>query len=90
MCEGAYLCVGCLCVCVYVRAYVFVCLCVHVCVCVCVRWGSGGWLFVCGCVRDLNQSVCLSGQGRVDLLQLMLDAEATEEEVKANPHVKRT
>ena len=54
-----------------------------------VRWGSGGWLFVCACVRDLNQSVCLSGQGRVDLLQLMLDAEATEEEVKANPHDKR-
>ena len=45
------------------------------------------------CVRacnDLNQSVCLSGQGRVDLLQLMLDAEATEEEMKANPNDKRT
>ena len=45
---------------------------------------------MCACVHDLNQSVCLSGQGRVDLLQLMLDAEATEEEMKANPNDKRT
>ena len=81
MCEGVPVCV-----CVCVRE----CVCggVPVRVCVCGGGVEGGCL--CACVRDLNQSVCLSGQGRVDLLQLMLDAEATEEEMKANPNDKRT